>query len=72
MSALGSAIKIRPMDWLEKSAAQGQSDLNTIRFDPLLKLLHGNPRFEAFAEKIAPAEVMISLVKDGKKQIRAQ
>jgi len=43
------------MDWLEKSFAKLQPDLNTIRFDPLLRSLHGDPRFEALAEKIVPA-----------------
>jgi hypothetical protein len=36
---LGLGDKNQALDWLEKSAAQGQSDLNTIRFDPLLKPL---------------------------------
>jgi tetratricopeptide (TPR) repeat protein len=50
------------MDWLEKSVSEQQPDLNTIRFDPLLKPLHGNPRFEALAERIAPVKVISSLV----------
>jgi hypothetical protein len=36
--------------------------MNTIRFDPLLKPLHGDPRFEALAERIAPIRVISSLV----------
>jgi hypothetical protein len=35
--------------------------MNTIRFDPLLKPLHGDPRFEALAEKILPARELASL-----------
>jgi len=52
---LGLGDKKQAMDWFEKSFAQRQPDLNTIRFDPLLKSLHGDPRFEALAEKILPA-----------------
>jgi len=51
---LGLGDQDQAMNWLEKSFADGQPDLNTIRFDPLLKPLHGNSRFEALAEKIAP------------------
>jgi hypothetical protein len=35
--------------------------MNTIRFDPLLKPLHGDPRFEQLAEKILPARELASL-----------
>jgi hypothetical protein len=35
--------------------------LNTLRFDPLLKPLHGDPRFEALAEKILPARELATL-----------
>jgi len=31
------------------------NDLGPIRVDPLLTPLHGDPRFEALAEKIVPA-----------------
>jgi serine/threonine-protein kinase len=54
------------MDWLEKSVSEQQPDLNTIRFDPLLKPLHGNQRFEALAERIAPVRVISSLVAHSK------
>ena len=63
---LGLGEKDRAMDWLEKSIAEGQPDLNVIRFDPLLKSLHGNPRFEALAEKIAPARVIAALTRSSK------
>jgi TolB-like protein/Tfp pilus assembly protein PilF/predicted Ser/Thr protein kinase len=43
------------MRWLESSYAKHQPDLNWIRVDPGLRPLHGNPRFEALAEKIVPA-----------------
>ena len=51
---LGLGDKDQAMDWFEKSFAKRQPDMNTIRFDPFLKSLHGNPRFEALAEKILP------------------
>jgi TolB-like protein/Tfp pilus assembly protein PilF len=63
---LGLGDKKQAMDWMEKSYQEGQPDLNTIRFDPLLKSLHGDPRFEALAEKIAPARVLASLVNSQK------
>jgi adenylate cyclase len=59
---LGLGDKDHAMDWLEKSVSEQQPDLNTIRFEPLLKPLHGNPRFEALAERIAPVQVISSLV----------
>jgi TolB-like protein/Tfp pilus assembly protein PilF/class 3 adenylate cyclase len=64
---LGLGDQDQAMNWLERAFAEKQPDLNTIRFDPLLKPLHGNPRFEALAEKIAPAQVLASLVTSNKK-----
>src|SRR5438876_9021354 len=58
---LGLGDKSQAMDWLEKSFAKRQPDLNAIRFDPLLKSLHGDPRFEALAEKILPARELKAL-----------
>jgi TolB-like protein/tetratricopeptide (TPR) repeat protein len=58
---LGLGDKRQAMDWLEKSFAKRQPDLNTLRFDPLLKPLHGDPRFEALAEKILPARELAGL-----------
>jgi len=58
---LGLGDKRQAMDWLEKSFAKRQPDLNTIRFDPLLKPLHGDLRFEALAEKILPARELAAL-----------
>jgi TolB-like protein/Flp pilus assembly protein TadD/class 3 adenylate cyclase len=58
---IGLGDQDQAMNWLEKACADGQPDLNTIRFDPLLKPLHGNPRFEALAEKIAPAREIEAL-----------
>jgi TolB-like protein/Flp pilus assembly protein TadD len=52
---LGLGDKNQALDWFEKSFAKRQPDMNTIHFDPLLKPLHGDPRFEQLAEKIVPA-----------------
>jgi eukaryotic-like serine/threonine-protein kinase len=51
--ALGQ--KDEAVKWLESSYAKHQPDLNWIRVDPDLRPLHGDPRFEALAEKIVPA-----------------
>jgi TolB-like protein/Tfp pilus assembly protein PilF len=50
--ALGG--KDEAMRWLESSYEKRQPDLNWIRIDPNLRPLHGDPRFEALAEKIVP------------------
>jgi tetratricopeptide (TPR) repeat protein len=60
---LGLGDKKQAIDWFEKSFAQRQPDMNTIRFDPLLKSLHGDPRFEQLAEKILPARELKELNK---------
>src|SRR6266404_3194788 len=60
---LGLGDKNQAMDWFEKSFAKRQPDLNTIRFDPLLRPLHGDPRFERLAEKILPAHELEALRK---------
>ncbi len=51
--ALGD--KDAAMRYLTSSFEKHQPDLNTIRVDPHLFPLHGDPRFEALAEKIVPA-----------------
>ena len=60
---LGLGDKSQAMDWFDKSFAKRQPDLNTIRFDPLLKPLHGDPRFEGLAEKILPLRELKELNK---------
>jgi tetratricopeptide (TPR) repeat protein len=60
---LGLGDKNQAMDWFEKSFAKRQPDLNTIRFDPLLRPLHDDPRFEQLAEKILPARELEPLRK---------
>jgi TolB-like protein/Tfp pilus assembly protein PilF len=52
---LALSQKTEAMKWLESSYAKHQPDLNWIRVDPDLHPLHGDPRFEALAEKIVPA-----------------
>ena len=42
--------------WLEQGYEERDgSNISTIKVDPLLASLHGDPRFEALAEKIVPA-----------------
>jgi TolB-like protein/Flp pilus assembly protein TadD len=60
---LGLGDKNQAMDRFEKSFAKRQPDLNTIRFDPLLRPLHGDPRFEQLAERILPAHELEALRK---------
>jgi tetratricopeptide (TPR) repeat protein len=53
---LGLGDKDRALRSLEQSYAdRAGSDIGWIRVDPLLDSLHGDPRFEALAEKIVPA-----------------
>src|SRR5262249_21625878 len=52
--ALGE--KSQAMDELERAYREGSgNDIFTIRVDPLVDPLRGDPRFEALAEKIVPA-----------------
>jgi TolB-like protein/Tfp pilus assembly protein PilF len=54
--ALGE--KDRAMDELERAYREGSgNDIFTIKVDPMLDDLRGNPRFEALAEKIVPARL---------------
>ncbi len=43
------------MLWLEQGFQERSNWVTYIRIEPLLKPLHGDPRFEALAEKIFPA-----------------
>ena len=53
---LGLGEKEEALRWLEKSYEDhAGADIGWIRVDPLLHSLHGDPRFEALAEKIVPA-----------------
>ena len=58
---LGLGEKNAALDAFERSFAKRQPDLFLIRFDPLLKPLRGDPRFEKLAEKIVPARELDSL-----------
>ncbi len=53
---VGLGDKERAIDALERAYREGAAnDIITIRVDPMLDDLHGDPRFEALAEKIVPA-----------------
>jgi TolB-like protein/Flp pilus assembly protein TadD len=55
VACLGLGEKEQALHWLELGYQEHDGyDLNYIRIDPLLKTLHGDPRFEALAEKIIP------------------
>ena len=54
---LGLGDREQALDWLERDYADRDGDaLALIRVDPLLDPLHGDPRFEALAEKIVPRQ----------------
>ena len=54
--ALGLGDKTEALHWLEEGYRDHDGDaLCVIRVDPPLAPLHGDPRFEALAEKIVPA-----------------
>jgi hypothetical protein len=56
LAALGLGDKTEALHWLEQGYLERDGDsLTVIRVDPLLASLHGDPRFEALAEKILPA-----------------
>jgi adenylate cyclase len=53
---LGLGDKEQALHWLGQSYQdRGGADVGWIRVDHLLDPLHGDPRFEALAEKIVPA-----------------
>ncbi len=54
--ALGLDDRLEALNWLEQSYRDRDGNfIGYIRVDPLLNALHGDPRFEALAEKIVPA-----------------
>jgi tetratricopeptide (TPR) repeat protein len=53
--ALGLGDRDQALSWLEQSFQERGNGSRSIRVDPFLKPLHGDPRFEALAEKIVPA-----------------
>jgi TolB-like protein/tetratricopeptide (TPR) repeat protein len=56
LAYLGLGNKEEALRRLEQSYQdRAGADIGWIRVDPLLDLLHGDPRFEALAEKIVPA-----------------
>ncbi|MEY2480739.1 MAG: adenylate cyclase [Verrucomicrobiota bacterium] len=58
--ALGE--KDQALQWLESSYQKRQPDVNTMRVDPYLQSLHGDPRFETLAEKVVPERQFTSPV----------
>ena len=58
---LGLGDKAEAIHWLEEGYRERDGDLlGAIRVDPQLTPLHGDPRFEALAEKIVPARLFKS------------
>ena len=52
---VGLGDRDEALNWLEESYRERDgNNIAQIRIDPLLVSLHGNPRFEALAEKIVP------------------
>ena len=53
---LGLGARDEALNWLEQGYRDRDGfNMGTIRIDPFLAPLHGDPRFEALAEKIVPA-----------------
>jgi hypothetical protein len=53
---VGLGERNEALDWLEQGYRERDDNyIGYIRIDPLLSTLHGDPRFEALAEKIIPA-----------------
>ena len=53
---LGLGDRNEALNWLEESYRERDGfNIGPVRIDPLLIPLHGDPRFEALAEKIVPA-----------------
>ena len=48
----GLGNKSEAFRWLEKNYTDRSSDIANIKVDPLLKPLHGDPQFEALAQKV--------------------
>jgi hypothetical protein len=44
--------KAPAFEWLERSYSQQDGSLTTIKFDPLVDLLRGDPRYKALLRKL--------------------
>jgi TolB-like protein/Tfp pilus assembly protein PilF len=56
LASLGLGDRAETVNWLEQGYRDRDGgNIGKIRVDPLLDPLHGDPRFEALAEKIVPA-----------------
>jgi tetratricopeptide (TPR) repeat protein len=54
---LGLGDRTEALNWLEESYHDRDGNsVGYIRIEPLLAPLHGDPRFEALAEKVVPAK----------------
>ena len=61
LAALGLGDKTEALHWLEQAYRERDGDsIAVIRVDPMLTPLHGDPRFEALAEKIMPTRLFTS------------
>jgi tetratricopeptide (TPR) repeat protein len=57
---LGLGDRNEALHWLEEGYRERDGfNIGPIRVDPLLTPLHGDPRFEALAEKIVPAREFV-------------
>jgi tetratricopeptide (TPR) repeat protein len=52
--ARGEAIEA--FEWLERAYAQRDGGINTLKTSPLLRSLHGNPRWDSFLKKLGLAD----------------
>ena len=65
--ALALGDRDASLNWLEESYRERDGfDLELIRFDPFLKSLHGDVRFEELAEKVIPARELAKAAKSPK------
>jgi len=39
-------------EWLERARSQHDTGLRMVKYDPMLRALHGDPRYAAFLQKI--------------------
>ena len=58
---VGLGDRSETLNWLEEDYRERDgNNIAQIRVDPLLASLHGDPRFEALAEKIVPARLFMA------------
>jgi hypothetical protein len=42
----------KAFEWLERAAAQQDAGVMYLRFDPMMRRLHGDPRYQAWLERL--------------------